>query len=293
MDALNPYVEFNSGNIDRAAVVTASLPAETLEAQAAALSHEDFMKLSQMALLKIPVIAVISILYLGAAIILFRSATRREDRRQAFVHLLEDLDISETKAYESLAIFKAFAKALLENRDLLSKFRLESLKRLSAKYVPIAAQEAALARAASGETISIPVAEAILEQHGVYQEQAETEVPSNGNEAEDSSTPSAIKASGRRSPKKVVKRRISQAREIWKYNSDDARVVIKSGKTQTPPYTVVIPLLEEALEQCRRELAEIEGSAPEPVQVAAVEPVDSGPVDVEPIDAQTQGVAHV
>lgn len=265
----NPFsIIIDDGTVDDALDVAASLSTEELERKGEGLSSSDFLILNEWTLTNLPTLLVQSLLYLGGMILLYRAATRKEDRKEFFENLIKDLQISKSKAYSSVAVFGAFAALLLNKRHLMPKFRTEALRRLSAKNAPVAAREQAVQEASTGAMITEARAEAILEQHGFYEELdqrdhdcLEAETPVTQPE-ERGSVPMAaqnLQKSVRRSTKKhASKRRFVKTREVWKFKDGDTWVIIKSDQTDVPPNILAMKVLEAAQQRCREELAETE-----------------------------------
>jgi hypothetical protein len=105
-------------------------------------------------------------LIFGGLLHVFRAATQNDEtRRELFENLIDDLQISRTQAYRSVAVWIHFGPALLAESNLRNFFVSESLKLLSAEEVSDEARNEALATARAGERVTIRVAEALREKH--------------------------------------------------------------------------------------------------------------------------------
>lgn len=168
--------------------------------------------------------AVVSELSTGCVLSLYRGIAEQGERRNVLLTVIDELGISETKAYDSIRIFEDFGLVLVSQPQLCEQFRVESLKRLSAKSVPQAARDAALRAAKEGEQITIRRAEAIIEAYAftdVGDEAADGMPAIEHDEVAAPAASSVARQTG--SP-----RRAATDRPLWFFRGDTVQIELKS-----------------------------------------------------------------
>lgn len=252
----NPYESILTKENLRDSLRSASqLSQEQLEQFGTNITDEDFERIQEWAFDKIKRFDVQSALYIGGLLTLVRSAAYLDSRMDTFYQVIEDLDISLTKAYDSIAVFRCFGKQLLEEEVLMSRFPLESLKILSASGVSDETRQKAIVRAVTGKRITIKEAKlliGILDTDPVDEDPLEDEEIALHQVAE--IEPANV---SRKSAKKSTAK--STTRKIWSFSTDDkTRLVIEtkpdaSDDANSIPEVRILEVLEAAIEQYRRE----------------------------------------
>lgn len=163
---MNRFVDsLVAGSTDDAVRTTALLSHDDLVQKLRSLTENEIITLSNWTLRSLSNHHINSVFTTGGLLHLLRSLVPKKQQRPVLRSAASELDISETKAYDSITIFKGFGRPLTSHPELVSAFSLEALKRLSAKAVPEAAREAAIEEAKRGDRITAQRADEIVLAH--------------------------------------------------------------------------------------------------------------------------------
>lgn len=212
-----------------------------LEAEARQLTDEAFDELTNRVYLGLHATHLTGLLVCGAVLHLYRVAADAKGRGERFGELIEQLGVSQTKAYDAIAVFRCFGKSLRSSEKLRSRFPVEALKRLAAKSTPPAAREAALQYAAGGERITIKRAEALIAEFGPTAPLKDVPIDPH---AETQQGPAAR-------PSRSAPRR---AHRLWSYCGRAVRIVVEADGPRSLQNAVVMHDVYEALEKLRAAL---------------------------------------
>lgn len=191
--------------------------------------------------------AVESVIFDGFLLDLYQRATAEE--KQLFSNMLEDVDISRTQAYRSIAVWRKLGPQLANSPDVMRRFVPEAMKLICEARVSDAAREEVLDLATSGRRVNIKLVQEVCTKHNV----------AVGETAKPKSQPSIAKqpASKRKSvPATEAKRQGA----IFSFVGDFVRLVVKakteSGNNDPRPVLAdVIRDTEKCLAELRRRYA--------------------------------------
>jgi hypothetical protein len=210
---------------------------ETPAAAADALSDEQYIAVGQYIERVTLVNGAEWHLLLGALMHLMRMAAKREDRREVLRIWQEELGISETKAYDAVAMYLHFGQILLCESQLCSYFPVESLKILSRTDVPEEARERAITLARRRIRVTAGEARAIAAEFG-----AELAKPKKATQ-------------GRRPPRPRSVRRRSLAQRAFEFTDAAFQLIVKGKKPKDNADIVsLIRLLEQAIDKLKKDL---------------------------------------
>lgn len=248
----------NNGRVDDALQVAAKLSEKELRAAGAAITDEDFTEIVRLTFAKSQSIRVTSVLQVGGLLLLCLAAADRAARTALLHEMIQQLGISETKAYDSMAVFRCFAKDFYDKPKLIGQFPVESLKILSSKQASPAAREAALQLAAGRKRVSIRQAEQLVAEFAPKPTATKATPRVTLPEPE----PRGRSASGSSPPR--------SEREVWSYCGDVVRLVLTmSDPRAADDRASVLGDLEAALDAYRHESDGIDhaSAAEEPCHV--------------------------
>jgi len=140
------------------------------------LSDEDFEQLHRWMIVKLSASGVQHLLFCGGLLYCFRLAANERDRQLRFQEMVDELNISTTKAYDSISVFTSFGRVLLAEPALIQQFTMESLKILSGVSANDDAREAAIAIARKGERVTIKMARSLVEELSMVP-RVDTDIP--------------------------------------------------------------------------------------------------------------------
>jgi len=203
---------------------------DDLTEQGANVPSEMIPELGTYAEMACKSVGVNEVLIQGCMLYLFYFAVNRDDRRELFDSLLEQIDCSRTQAYRASAVWICFGKALLEEPDLRKLFIKESLKILSEERTPQAARNDALEMARQGQQVTIKVARQLQQQHGV-----------------------AVQTSTQAEP-------VAPKPKPWKFSGLTTEIVLKPRECDRIELQAAIQDLELVITQLRKDLQELQAA---------------------------------
>lgn len=206
-----------------------------LDNRVAELSDERYVEIATYTSTTCRAIGIQKTLIFGGLMHLFYAASDVDGRRELFDNMLEDLGVSRTQAYRSMAVWCKFGTTLLSEPGISKSFSSESLKILAGEETPDAARNAALEMARNGERVSIKIAVALKEKHS----------PGTSRNAS-ADTAASSSTGGRRKSR-------------WRFLGSVVRVVLEPlSPPEATATEAIIRDLEEATDQLRRELVAAE-----------------------------------
>ena len=258
----------DKANVRESLTAASRLDATDLEMLGSKVSDEDFERIQEWAFDKIQRFDVQSVIYLGGLLTLVRSAAYLDSRIETFHRVMKELDISKTKAYNAMAIFRAFGKTFLDEDSLMRQFPVGALTLLSANGVSEEVRRKAIRMALAGAYISIKEAKSLLgiveepdfEPNSELEFKPELELEYEDDAAEEEididdavelTTSVAKETIPSSSAKKATKK---ASRKIWSFETDgEVRLVIELAPHAIEDHISIPEVLEAAIAQYRRE----------------------------------------
>lgn len=251
-----------NGSVKAALLAAAKADDAQLEKEGLALNAEQSLQVCQWTATKLRLLGVEQLIYVGGLMYLMLKTTGKEERRGLLLSIADDLGISETKAYDAMAVFRAFGAVLLESPELMGRYTMEPLKRLAGKQVTEEAREAAIELATSGQRITTSKAEALIAQFATEVDAPPVDPVAPPESA--SSQPPALEIvadddSDEHHTGDTDTHRSGQT--IWQYEGDVVRLILEAEGDEVVPYVSILHDLEAALDQYRRECVDVETDA--------------------------------
>ncbi len=261
----------DKANVRESLIAASRLDATDLEMLGSKVSDEDFERIQEWAFDKIQRFDVQCAIYFGGLLTLVRSAAYLDSRMETFHRVMKELDISKTKAYDSMAIFRAFGKTFLDEESLMRMFPVGALTLLSASNVSEEIRNKAIRMAVTGNYVSIKEAKTLLgiveepefeptiepefepELELGYEDDGSTEQIDSDDVVEP--TPAVAKEMVASSATKKTKNKAS--RKIWSFETDgEVRLVIELAPHAMEDHISIPEVLAAAIEQYEREAIE-------------------------------------
>lgn len=186
--------------------------------------------------------AVESIILQGFLLDLYQIATNEE--KQLFASMLEDVEISRTQAYRSIAVWRKLGQRLVSSPEVMRRFVPEAMKLVCEAKMPEAARDEVFELAVKGRRINTKLVHEIGSKHGVSSE----------------ATKPVSRAQAK--PSKVEKPKSESRKQsaIFSFVGDFVRLVVKTkgGAVDTASPSVMADVIrdtEKCLEVLRRRYA--------------------------------------
>ncbi|MEO1616658.1 MAG: hypothetical protein AAFV88_12450 [Planctomycetota bacterium] len=159
-------------SVQRVLRVTADMSQLDLDALGS-ISDDEHTILEVWAAKSANVVGVEHTVSIGCILCILNAASATESRREVFTRVLNELQISRTQAYRSMAVWQRSGKMFCDSSDLAYMFVPEALKLLCESKSPDRALEEAFEMAKNGMAVDIKAARRLRAVHRESYEQAD------------------------------------------------------------------------------------------------------------------------